>query len=590
MKNTILFSEKILILVVIVSLLPIAALGGWSPRVKLSTHGISTSLNENMATCLVASGDTLHVVWSDHRMNGYAIYYTRSIDTGLSWSNAIALTDTNQKATFPAIAVSGNFVHLAWMDESLGHRASFYKRSTDGGATWGPIVILDSNTSFWPGIAASGALVVVSLNKTIPTNNTEVFFMRSTNNGVTWSAEQQISNAQNRSEDPAIAALGQDVHLSWNDKRSGTMLTYYRHSSDAGVTWGDETAITSTNSYTTMVSPNGKYVDVVDGLGSGNGFDVGLRQSSDSGRTFAVVKDLFSGIYPFLVRDGLNLHLGYDHLGTGGGAWYAHSADGGATWDTPSQIDFGGQPFLALTGCTVHVVYGDSGAVYYKRNPTGNGDCSTLNSTEGKLANVLGGDPYIDSVLIGKQACRTDTLMNMGDGDLIIDSLLQAGVNASDFSVSGLTIPFTLKGHSEAVLTICATPSTLGLLISMLTIKAHALNSNKEQTILLPVGVFGIPTSEVNNTTRSQGFGLNQNFPNPFRGVTNFNYTTPKESEVRIALLDMTGKVVKMIISGRVSEGEHSVTVGVDNLPSGSYIISLVSGSIKLARELLLIK
>ncbi len=71
--------------------------------------------------------------------------------------------------------------------------------------------------------------------------NTEVFFKSSTDNGTTWSALFQISNANGRSEDPNVAAEGSNVYIVWNDNRSGTMETWYRHSSDDANTWGQGT-------------------------------------------------------------------------------------------------------------------------------------------------------------------------------------------------------------------------------------------------------------------------------------------------------------------------------------------------------------
>src|SRR6185295_851350 len=206
--------------------------------------------NENSGQCLAVNGDTVHVVWTDHRTLGHAIYYRHSPDAGVTWNTAIPITDTTGTAIFPAIAVSGSTIHVVWLDSSLGVPASFYKRSLDGGNTWGPAVCLDSSTKFWPGVATSGSMVFVTLNKEIVIGNTEVFLRRSIDNGVTWEAEQQISNAFGRSEDPAIAAQGSYIHLSWNDKRSGIMNIYYRRSSDAGVTWGPETQLTTTDSYT----------------------------------------------------------------------------------------------------------------------------------------------------------------------------------------------------------------------------------------------------------------------------------------------------------------------------------------------------
>jgi hypothetical protein len=352
----------------------------WSPEVKISTGAMQASLNEDAGPCLAVSNDTLYVVWSDHRTNGYAIYYDRSIDTGMTWSIPVPVTDTTGNATMPVVAVSGRNVHIVWMGNIQGVRASYYIRSLDGGDAWGPKVCLDSITAFWPGVATSGDTVVVTLNKDAGTGNTEVFIMISVDNGSTWGPEIRISNAFGRSEDPAIAVKGSFIHLSWNDNRTGTMQIYYRRSADGGVTWGAETQLTNAAStemcYTSMVSLDGTNVDIPYGYRINNIYNVWIKQSADHGSTFGPSLQLTNGsagnVYPYCVRDGSKLHLGYVQLGTEGGAWYLRSFDGGASWDSLFFLGSGLQPFLVYTGCMVHAIYPDSGQIYYRVNPTGN--------------------------------------------------------------------------------------------------------------------------------------------------------------------------------------------------------------------------
>jgi hypothetical protein len=381
MKSHTISQKSILSLIFLFTTVPYLLYAQWSARTLLSPNAISASLNENMATCLAVGGDTVHVVWSDQRPAGTAIYYKRSFDLGTTWNVDTPITDTTGSATFPAISVSGSTVHVVWMDTSLGHRASFYKRSLDGGNTWGQTFCLDSITAFWPGLSSSGTMVVVSLNKQVAVGNTEVFFRRSMDNGVTWDAEQRISNAIGRSEDPAISALGTDIHLVWNDERTGIMQIYYRHSKDAGVTWGPETQLTNATGsdacYSTMVSLDGPNTDVPYGYSKNGNFDVWLTQSADTGATWVANNRLtfppVTEAYPYLARNGLNLHLVYPQIVSGGGSvWYLHSADGGANWDSTLMLGAGGQPFIAITGCVLHVIWTDSGSVYYKNNPTGN--------------------------------------------------------------------------------------------------------------------------------------------------------------------------------------------------------------------------
>lgn len=195
----------------------------WTPVVNITPFAISAGLNENAYPCLAVSGDTLHVVYTDHRTQGWAVYYQQFPDSGNTWTTGVAITDTMGKASMPCVAVLGSNIHVVWMDTLNGIRASYYKHSLDGGLTWSSNYCLDTNTKFWPGIAVDGQMVVATLNKALTLTNIEVFIMISHDNGASWSAEQQISNADGRSEDPAIALQGSQIHLSWNDKRTGTM-------------------------------------------------------------------------------------------------------------------------------------------------------------------------------------------------------------------------------------------------------------------------------------------------------------------------------------------------------------------------------
>ena len=394
---------------VFIILIPSLLHAQWSSTMKLSQHSMNATLNENAGSCLVVSGDTIHVVWSDHRTNGYAIYYERSADNGLTWNTAMAITDTTGKASMPAIAVSGSSVHVVWMDSIGGIRVSYYKRSLDGGNTWGTNVLLDNNTAFWPGIAAYGSHLYATLNKEVATGNTEVFVVRSFDNGNTWQPEQQISNAPGRSEDPAIAVQKANVYLSWNDNRSGVMEIYYIHSADNGTTWGPETPLTYSNSYSSMVCLNGTNVDIPYGNSGAGNFDIFFRESTDGGMTFDSSKqltyDLLGEAYPYLVRDSLEMHMVYMQFSTPLGGYYLHSADGGNTWDSALFIGNGNQPFIAYSGCVLHVIWPDSGAIYYKRNPTGNcgnpaGVANNINNGSQGFSLIVYPNPAVSSFTV----------------------------------------------------------------------------------------------------------------------------------------------------------------------------------------------
>jgi hypothetical protein len=362
--------------------LPAVVGAQWEPDRKLSTNEVAATLNENMGHCLIADGETLHAVWCDTNSDGSAIYYKRSTDGGLTWGPDTRISGTPSSDSFPLLALSGSTLHLVFLrDNGTDQSASYYKRSTDGGDTWGPDVFL-GNTTWWPGVAAAGPMVYVSLNNRVDADNSEVYFRRSTDNGTTWEPQQQISSALGRSEDPAIAADGTYVHLVWNDNRGGAgMMVYYRRSSDMGVTWGPETALTEApqNTYFPTIHLSGADVDISYGDRQTGNYDIYYVHSPDFGSAWGAKQQItqtpIHDVYPAVARDGSDVHLLWWTMAEE--ILYLHSGDGGAGWDPVVSLvgQQGSFPFVAVAGGTVHVIFVSKrdghGAIYYKRKTSG---------------------------------------------------------------------------------------------------------------------------------------------------------------------------------------------------------------------------
>ncbi|HTX88230.1 MAG TPA: sialidase family protein [Bacteroidales bacterium] len=354
----------------------------WTGPVNLSPNAISAGLNESMGSCIGVSGDTVHVVYGD-RFNAThgAIFYTRSTDNGLTWSIPEAITDSAGNAWNAAISVNGPAVHVVWreIDTLDNHRSSHYIHSMDGGTTWDAPVTLDSPVANWPAVASSGNNVYV-VNDIVTSSspyNTEIFFLTSADNGFTWGSHRQITFAVGRSEDEAIHAQGQDLFMSWNDNRSGQMQIFFKHSGNGGIAWDSDLVVIPPFDYGTMVGSDNNHIDVVAAGAPSGHYQVRLAQSADLGYTWSPEKDLTSDTaytyyYPDMVRDGEELHV--TCVKAFFGAQYLHSQDGGITWDPPYTLGFSGiTPFIAYSGCVLHVILPDSGHINYYRNPTGNG-------------------------------------------------------------------------------------------------------------------------------------------------------------------------------------------------------------------------
>ncbi|MCH8496016.1 MAG: T9SS type A sorting domain-containing protein [Balneolales bacterium] len=83
---------------------------------------------------------------------------------------------------------------------------------------------------------------------------------------------------------------------------------------------------------------------------------------------------------------------------------------------------------------------------------------------------------------------------------------------------------------------------------------------------------------------------LAQNFPNPFNPTTRISYELPAESQVRLAVYDLLGRQVAVLVNDRMSPGEHSVNFNAASLSSGVYIYRLEASGVVLTQKMTLVK
>jgi hypothetical protein len=93
-----------------------------------------------------------------------------------------------------------------------------------------------------------------------------------------------------------------------------------------------------------------------------------------------------------------------------------------------------------------------------------------------------------------------------------------------------------------------------------------------------------------NQNSILSSFKLDQNYPNPFNPSTVINYELPNEGNVSLAVYDLNGKVVKDILSGHETKGNHRAEFTGNNLASGIYFYMLKFGENVQTRKMILIK
>lgn len=295
--------------------------------------------------CIEVISSTVYLFWHDgrHGSSEFEIYYKFSTDNGDTWSTDTRLTNATWHSADPIACLSGQDVHLTWFDQRGGTNPEVYYKHKLGGGAWSNDNRLTFNNQFQMGdphiAVSSDSIVHIVWRDQRYSGNMEIFYLRSSNKGISWSTETRLTNASGESSYPTIATTGPTVHVTWEDTRDGNREIYYKRSTDGGQNWGTDTRVT--------YSPS------------------------------------LASWHPSIFSSGNIIHIVWvESPATGiGTLYYKRSPNAGVTWDSGMQIVSNqsnlAYPSGSASGTAVHAVWNDCRfaalpEVLYKRNPTGN--------------------------------------------------------------------------------------------------------------------------------------------------------------------------------------------------------------------------
>jgi hypothetical protein len=323
------------------------AQGDWTSAKRLTW----TSGNSFDPDIAVDSSGKLHIVWSDDKTGNDEIYYQKSTNGGTTWSTSRRLTWTSGDSQDPAIAVDlSDCLHVVWRDITPGNFAIYYKKSTDGGASWttGQRLSMVPGDSGNPGIAVdpSGRLHLVWYNSV--GGESDIYYKRSTNSGASWTASQRLTWTTGFSAYPAIGVdLSGTVHVVWYDNTPGNYEIYYKRSTDSGASWTASQRLTWTSgtSYVPRIAADssGKVHMVWFDNTPGN-YEIYYKRTTDGGANWTSNQRLTwtSGDSwdPAIAIDSLdNLHVVWHDFTPGNDEiYYTKSPDGGTTWTARQRL------------------------------------------------------------------------------------------------------------------------------------------------------------------------------------------------------------------------------------------------------------
>jgi hypothetical protein len=187
------------------------------------SHMVIKNLSNNTGDSVYAQissyKNNVYAVWQDNVISkdplNYDILIRKSNDGGVTYGGVVNLSNNTGLSEHPQIAVSGNNVYVVWVDNTSGNREIYFVRSTDGGVTYSKITNLsmDTTDSHNQEIAAFGDNVYV-----VWTDNSKILFRASTNRGATFNDLQVISNDVGKPSlsYPKIAVNEDNVYVVWD--------------------------------------------------------------------------------------------------------------------------------------------------------------------------------------------------------------------------------------------------------------------------------------------------------------------------------------------------------------------------------------
>jgi len=365
------------------------AKGQWEPDVRLTNSSGQSTTTTNNASSIATNGNVIHTVWWDNRDGNWEIYYKRSTNGGSNWGADTRLTNDIANSSYPTISVMGSNVYIVWVDFRDITGKIYYKRSSDGGMSWSADTRLSNDSSIAvassPSMAISGSTIHVVWEDS--RQNSEIYYKRSSDGGLTWGEDTRLSNDSSSSVMPSISVSGSIVHVVWY---GGSEEVYYKRSSDGGLTWGVDSRLVYNVPYQraqTSISVSGSVVIAI-WADHRNGYpnsEIYYKKSTDGGLNWGgdirLTNNLAKSVYPSASISGSIVHVIWADSSDGNWEiYYKRSTDGGTTWGTDTRLTnnpaISYLPSFSVSGSVVHVVWYDmrdgNGEIYYKRNPTGN--------------------------------------------------------------------------------------------------------------------------------------------------------------------------------------------------------------------------
>ncbi len=175
------------------------------------------------------------------------------------------------------------------------------------------------------------------------------------------------------------------------------------------------------------------------------------------------------------------------------------------------------------------------------------------------------------TTVVGQTITKIFTLQNTGTGPMVVNSLASTGASATDFTISGISLPLTINNGSSSTFNLLFSPTSTGTKSATIHINNNDCNESDYDFVVegfctipsigsyLDSAVFNGANFIMNPSAAPVGAGTLKVAVNPFfKGIVTTNSTT---GQIRITNAHPAGTFEFSVSSGALSE---SFTITVD--------------------------
>jgi hypothetical protein len=227
-----------LILFTVLSITP-PAFAYWTPPIRITQPGTFYRPQ------VLFDGQKIHIIEERQTPHSY-ISYQSSVDFGDTWSSEFRISSysVSTSAANPSFLILNNNLYVSWIsfdNQGIYRQNVGFRRSTNLGTTWiadHEVLQDDIEGVIDQAMGLARDFIYVVYCASYNSDTVQFYFVKSTDNGTTWSNPQLMFSAGDISFSKSLS-FGDTIHFFWDGQlaRPGPVNCYYTRSTDGGNSW-----------------------------------------------------------------------------------------------------------------------------------------------------------------------------------------------------------------------------------------------------------------------------------------------------------------------------------------------------------------